>query len=96
MKFFKSVVLAAALTTLANAEVQKIDVSAMTCRQFLQTSEGNIQVILAWFLGFYSEVENPQVIDLGELDRQRGRFLTFCKQQPEFRLTTAAEGILGK
>jgi len=96
MKLFKFVVLAAALTTLANAEAQRIDVSAMTCRQFLQTGEANNQVILAWFLGFYSEVENPQVIDLGELDRLRDRFLTFCKQQPQFRMTTAAEGILGK
>ena len=85
-----------ASVTPPNAEVQKIDVSAMTCRQFLQTSEGNIQVILAWFLGFYSEVENPQVLDLGNLDRLREKFLTFCKEQPEFRMTTAAEGILGK
>jgi acid stress chaperone HdeB len=96
MKLFKFVVLAAALTTPADAEAQKIDVSAMTCRQFLQTSEANNQVILAWFLGFYSEVENPQVIDLGELDRLREKFLTFCKQQPQFRMTTAAEGILAK
>ena len=87
---------ATALATPANPEVQKIDVSAMTCRQFLQTSEGNVPVILAWFLGFYSEVENPQVIDLGNLGRLREKFLTFCKEQPEFRMTTAAEGILGK
>ena len=95
MKLFSCVVLAIALTTLGNAEAQKIDVSAMTCRQFVQ-DQANSQVILAWFLGFYSEVENPQVIDVGKLDNLRERFLTFCKQQPEFRMTVAAEGILGK
>jgi acid stress chaperone HdeB len=96
MKLFNSVVLAIALTTLGNADAQKIDVSAMTCRQFVQSNEANSQVILVWFLGFYTEVENPQVIDVGKLDNLRERFLTFCKQQPEFRMTTAAEGILGK
>jgi acid stress chaperone HdeB len=96
MRLFNSVVLAIALTTLGNADAQKIDVSAMTCRQFVQSNEANSQVILAWFLGFYTEVENPQVIDVGKLDNLRERFLTFCKQQPEFRMTTAAEGILGK
>jgi acid stress chaperone HdeB len=96
MRLFNSVVLAIALTTLGNADAQKLDVSAMTCRQFVQSNEANSQVILAWFLGFYSDVENPQVIDVGKLDNLRERFLTFCKQQPEFRMTTAAEGIFGK
>jgi acid stress chaperone HdeB len=79
-----------------NSGVQKIDVSAMTCRQFQQTSEGDVQVMLAWFLGFYSEVEDPQVIDLSNLGRLRGKFLAFCKEAPDFRMTTAAEAILGK
>jgi acid stress chaperone HdeB len=96
MRLFNSVVLAIGLTTLGNADAQKLDVSAMTCRQFVQSNEANSQVILAWFLGFYSDVENPQVIDVGKLDNLRERFLTFCKQQPEFRMTTAAEGIFGK
>ena len=82
--------------TPVNPDVQKIDVSAMTCQQFLQASEGNTQVILAWFLGFYSEVENPQIIDLGNLDKLREKLLTLCQDQPQFRMTTAAEGILGK
>jgi hypothetical protein len=80
----------------AEADAQKIDVSAMTCRQFVRSNEANGQVILAWFLGFYSEVGNPQVIDLGKLDSFRQKLLTLCKEEPEFRMTTAAEGILGK
>jgi len=96
MRLFNCVVLAIALTTLGKAEAEKLDVSAMTCQRFLQISEVHSQVILAWFLGFYSEVENPQLIDFDKLDNLRDRFLTFCKQQPQFRMTTAAEGILGK
>ena len=80
----------------AKADAQKIDVSAMTCRQFVQSDEANSQVILAWFLGFYSEVANPQVIDLGKLHSFREKLLVFCKEELEFRMTTAAEGILGK
>jgi HdeA/HdeB family len=80
----------------AKADVRKIDVSAMTCRQFVQNNETNSQVILVWFLGFYSEVEDPQVIDLGKLHDFREKLLTLCKEEPEFRMTTAAEGILGK
>lgn len=51
--------------------------------QLAMAVEGNIQVILAWFLGFCSEVENPQVIDLGNLGRLREKFLAFCKEAPD-------------
>jgi len=86
---------ATALAT-AKADAQKIDVSAMTCRQFVRNDEANSQIILAWFLGFYSEVESPQVIDLGKLDNFRQKLLSLCKEEPEFRMTTAAEGVFAK
>jgi len=87
--------IATALAT-AKADAQKIDVSTMTCRQFVGNDEGSRQVILAWFFGFYSEVENPQVIDLGKLDNFRQKLLSLCKEEPEFRMTTAAEGVFAK
>jgi hypothetical protein len=95
----KLLVIAAATTllaTLTNPEAQKIDVSAMTCSQFTQSDEARVNLILTWFLGFYADVQNPQVIDLAKLDNARGSFIAFCKQEPTFRLTTAAEGLLGK
>jgi acid stress chaperone HdeB len=96
----KSLTITAAATTLiatlTNADVQKIDVSSMTCSQFIQSDEARVNLILTWFLGFYSDAQNPQVIDLTKLDNVRSSFMTFCKQQPTFYLTTAAEGLMGK
>jgi hypothetical protein len=86
--------LIATMPAAAFAGEQKIDLSAMTCRDFLASDQGKSTLILAWFMGFYGEEEDPQVIDLGKLETTRGKFIDFCKQQPNFRMTVAAEGIL--
>jgi hypothetical protein len=39
---------------------------------------------------------NPQIIDLGNLDKLREKLLTLCNEPPQFRMTTGAKGILGK
>jgi HdeA/HdeB family len=93
-KLLVALALMAAMTTAAFASEQKIDLSAMTCRDFMASDQAKSTLILAWFLGFYGEEEDPQVIDLGKLESARTQFVDFCKQQPNFRMTIAAEGIL--
>jgi len=93
-KLLVTLALMAAMTTAAFASEQKIDLSAMTCRDFVASDQAKSTLILAWFLGFYGEEEDPQIIDLGKLEAARTQFADFCKQQPNFRMTVAAEGIL--
>jgi hypothetical protein len=94
MKLLATLALIALMTTAAWGTEQKIDLSAMTCSDFVKSDQTKNTLILAWFLGFYGEEEDPQVIDLDRLEQARTQFTAFCKQQPSFRMTVAAEGIL--
>jgi hypothetical protein len=94
MKLFTTLALIILMTTAAWGAEQKIDLSAMTCSDFMKSDQAESTLILAWFLGFYGEEEDPQVIDLDRLEQTRTQFTAFCKQQPNFRMTVAAEGIL--
>lgn len=96
MKLLTTVALIGALTTAPAPNPQQIDVSSMKCQQFIKSDDARVNLIVTWFLGFYAEAHDPQVIDLSQLDDARNRFLNFCKQQPEFSMTAAAEGLLGK
>jgi hypothetical protein len=97
MKLLATTMMTAALIAQATPAPndQRIDVSSMTCQQF-QNDDARISLILTWFLGFYAKPEDPQVIDLNSIGNARDQFFTFCKQEPTFRMTTAAEGLLGK
>jgi hypothetical protein len=95
MKILATIALTAALTTMTNADAGNINLSAMTCHDFIHSDFSKATIIVAWFMGFYGQVEEPQLIDLNKLEDTRGKFLAFCKQQPNFRMTTAADGLLG-
>jgi hypothetical protein len=94
MKLLTTLALIAVMTTTAWGGEEKIDLSAMTCGDFMKSDQTKSTLILAWFLGFYGEEEDPQVIDLDKLEQAGAQFTAFCKQQPNFRMTVAAEGIL--
>jgi hypothetical protein len=96
MRTLALIAVAAAVASVPNDDGQKINISAMTCSQFLKVDRDRSDLILSWFLGFYAEAANPQIIDLTKLDRARDQFNTFCAEEPSFRMTTAAEGLLGK
>jgi len=96
MKLRTIFALTAAVMIPTAANSQQIDVSSMTCQQFVQNDEAKINLIVAWFLGFYTDEQDPQVLDMSSLNKTRDRFITFCKQQPNFKMTAAAEGLLDK
>jgi hypothetical protein len=93
-KLLATLALTAAMTAAAFASEQKIDLSAMTCRDFLASDQAKSTLIVTWFMGFYGEEQDPQVVDLGKLDATRGQFINFCRQHQNFRMTAVAEGIL--
>lgn len=96
MRFIATLILATILTGAVAADDQKIDLSAMTCGQFVQGDPAITNLILTWFLGFYSEAQDPQVIDVSKLESTRNALLGFCKQQPDFKISVAAEGLFDK
>ena len=96
MRLRTVIALTAAIMASTAANSQQIDVSSMTCQQFVQSDDARTNLIVAWFVGFYTDEQDPQVIDLSSLNKTRDRFINFCKQQPNFKMTTAAEGLLEK
>jgi acid stress chaperone HdeB len=98
MKILTTIAMSAALTVpvVSAPNNQQIDVSSMTCQQFLQNDESKVSLIVIWFNGFYSQSQDPQIIDLSSINEARDRFVDFCKQQPNFKMTIAAEGLLSK
>jgi acid stress chaperone HdeB len=94
MKLRTIIALTAAVIAPTAVNSQQIDVSSMTCQQFVQSDDTRTNLIVAWLLGYYTDEQDPQVIDLSSLNKTRDRFVNFCKQQPNFKMTAAAEGLL--
>jgi acid stress chaperone HdeB len=96
MKRLASVVTAFACIWASPGSAQKLDLSAMKCNQFVQSNKEYGQLIVTWYMGFHTEAEDTQVLNLAKLNDTREKLLTFCNQHPNFGLASAAESLLGE
>ena len=101
MKTFVSSVFAAALTlsslqssTPANAVV--LDLSTMTCKQFLEGGDDGIKMVLTWMDGWYKGDSDEAIIDTDVFVENAKKFGTYCGKNPSMSIVNAAEAILGK
>ena len=101
MKTFVSAVFVAALTlssslssTPANAVV--LDLSTMTCKQFLEGGDDEIKMVLTWMDGWYKGDSDEAIIDTDVFVENAKKFGTYCGKNPSMSIVNAAESILGK
>jgi acid stress chaperone HdeB len=90
--------LAAAGLILASAPAQatKIDLSTLTCKQFVESSKDEIGTVLTWLYGWYKGDEDEAIIDTEVFVANAKQFGTYCAANPTISIVNAAEEILGK
>jgi acid stress chaperone HdeB len=92
------VLLAAAGLTMATAPVQAVvlDLSTVTCKQFVDGDKDEISMVLTWLDGWYKGDEDEAIIDTDVFVANAKKFGTFCASNPNISVVNAAEKILSK
>jgi acid stress chaperone HdeB len=97
MKILLSILFAAAFSLSSMpAHAVKWDLATMSCKQFLESGEDNIQVVLTWMDGWYKGDEDNAIIDTDEFIDNAKKFGAYCAKNPNASIVTAADEILGK
>lgn len=97
MKTTLSLLLAAAFSLSSMpAHAVKWDLSTMSCKQFLDSGEDNIAVVLTWMDGWYKGDEDNAIIDTEVFIENAKKFGAYCGKNPTVSVVTAADEILGK
>jgi acid stress chaperone HdeB len=86
--------LAILLASGAQAQVT-IDVSQITCDQFLQHKVGNPRFIAVWLSGFYAGKRNNPVVDIQKMESNADRVSAYCDLNRKVVLMQAVETALG-
>ena len=97
MKITASILLAAALafsSVSANAVV--LDLSTMTCKQFIESGDDTIKLVLTWMDGWYKGDSDEAIIDTDVFVENAKKFGTYCGKNPSISIVNAAEAVLGK
>jgi acid stress chaperone HdeB len=73
-----------------------LDLSTMTCKQFVEGEPDEIKMVLTWMDGWYKGDSDEAIIDTEVFVANAKKFGTFCRANPNISIVNAAEKILGK
>ena len=97
MKTTFSLLFAAALSLSSMpAHATKLDLPTMSCKQFLESGDDTIKMVLTWMDGWYKGDEENAIIDTDVFVENAKKFGTYCAKNPTISIVNAAEAILGK
>jgi acid stress chaperone HdeB len=91
---FSSIVFAPAST---QAQVV-VDVSKITCDQFVHAKIATPLYLAAWLSGYYNAKRNNRIIDLETLEDNVSKVKNYCYDEKNFKVPVmkAVERVLGK
>jgi acid stress chaperone HdeB len=97
MKTTVSILFAAALTlSSVPAHAVVLDLSTMTCKQFIDGGDDTIKMVLTWMDGWYKGDSDEAIIDTDVFVENAKKFGTYCGKNPTMSIVNAAEAVLGK
>jgi acid stress chaperone HdeB len=84
------------LLSSAPAHAVVLDLSTLSCKQFIEGGEDEIKMVLTWMDGWYKGDEDEAIIDTEVFVANAKKFGAFCAANPNISIVNAAEKILGK
>ena len=94
MKFILSAIVVATLALTTPASAQKLDLSTVTCKQFLESGKENIAFVLMWLHGYWTDEDDPPIVDFDRMKTDAEKLGAYCAANPTSGLITAAEQVL--
>jgi acid stress chaperone HdeB len=89
-------VLAAAAIVAGAANAQVVDLSTIKCREFIELPKETATAITMWLDGYFTDEEDPAVVDLDKMRGKAEKLGAFCAANPKMSLMTAAENAMAK
>jgi acid stress chaperone HdeB len=81
--------------SVAQATAGVIDLSTRTCKQFQESGDDEIKIVLAWLDGYYRDEKDPPIIDTDRFLANSKKLGEFCSANPNVGLITATDKLFG-
>jgi acid stress chaperone HdeB len=96
VKHLKAIAIVALLAAVSPAHAQKVDLSTITCKQFLEMKQESVSLILMWMAGYYADQDAPPIVDFDKMREDAGKLAGYCAKNPGVGLITAAEETISE
>lgn len=97
MTFVRTALIAAMLALpVSAAHAVVLDLYTMTCKQFVDSDQATISMMLTWLDGWYKGDTDEAKIDTDVFVENARRIGAYCGKNPTTSIVNAAEAVLGK
>lgn len=96
MKTICALFAALTISAISPAKAVVLDLSVMSCKQFIDSKPDDIAMVLTWIDGWYKGDSDEALIDTEVFTENAKKFGAYCATNPGVSIVTAAERILGK
>ena len=80
----------------ADGSAQVVDLSVITCKEFLDSGKESIGYIMMWLDGYYTGEDDPPVVDFDKMKQRGEKHGEHCAKNPSQGLLTAADEVMAK
>jgi acid stress chaperone HdeB len=94
MRIVSLALVAAVLAIAPPAAGQVVDLSTISCKDFVAAKQDVIFAVMMWLSGYYTKDDDPAVVDLDKVKAKTEKIVDYCKKNPTIGLVTAAEPIM--
>lgn len=94
MNKLSMMLVAAGLLAPLPVKAQQLDLSTVTCKDFVTSDKETIGFILMWLEGYYSEQDAKPIVDFDKMKGNGGRLGEYCGKNPSHSLITAADDVM--
>ena len=95
MHILKSSIVAALLLVASPAQaLDSIDMNELTCAPFTAYDDENKATIMMWLEGYYTEEDEPAVIDFNEMAGHMAKLLLDCQENPDKSVLDGSENAM--
>ena len=78
----------------ASVDAASLDMSAVTCERFLQTTDSRtLPIVVGWLIGRHATSDVHAAIDFDKADRSSAELLKVCGDNPSIAVSTAGERL---
>ena len=75
-------------------KAQQLDLSTVTCKDFVTSDKDTIGLIMMWLVGFYADQDAKPIVDFDKMKENGGRLGEYCGKNPSHSLITAADEVM--
>ena len=95
MHSLKASIVAALLLVAGPAQaLDSIDMNELTCATFTGYDDKNKATIMMWLEGYYTEEDEPAVIDFNEMAGHMAKLLLYCQENPNTSVLDGSEAAM--